>query len=174
MPSAETISGFCEAARINKPKPGAVEELPDRHCDDDPGGDKKQPICRKRLAGQEDNTCKGLWRFDLQGLWPPGEAHDFTQHQRQAERHHQEGAGFAPVEAPQDDKLEQHSDDAHRQRRQQQSRPETTRRARDRIADECAEHIEGAVRKIDDAHDPEDQGQADAEEEQQRCLRQRV
>ena len=30
------------------------------------------------------------------------------------------------------------------------------------------------MRKIDDAHDPENQGQADAEEEQQRCLRQRV
>jgi hypothetical protein len=30
------------------------------------------------------------------------------------------------------------------------------------------------MRKIDDPHDPEDQRKADAEKEQQRCLRQRV
>ena len=42
------------------------------------------------------------------------------------------------------------------------------------IADIRAQHEECAVREVDDAHDAEDQRQADAEEEQQRGLRQRV
>ena len=46
---------------------------------------------------------------------------------------------------------------------------------RDRgVADERAQHEERAMREVDDAHDAEDQRQADAEEEQQRGLRQRV
>ena len=43
-----------------------------------------------------------------------------------------------------------------------------------RIADIGAQHEERAMREVDDAHDAEDQRESDAEEEQQRCLRQRV
>ena len=50
---------------------------------------------------------------DLQGLRPPREPDDFPQHQREAERHHQKGAGVAPVEAPQKKELEQHADQTH-------------------------------------------------------------
>jgi hypothetical protein len=47
---------------------------------------------------------------------------------------------------------------------------EAATKPHNRIADESAEHIEGAVREIDDAHDAEDQGQPDPEKEQQRRL----
>ena len=58
--------------------------------------------------------------------------------------------------------------------RAHQGKPVVARPAAERVADEGAQHVERAVGEIHDPHQAEDQRQADAEEEQQGRLRQRV
>ena len=110
----------------------------------------------------------------LQRVGSPDQPTASRDDQREAERHHQEGVRVAPVKTAQDDELERPADQPDDERGDGQRDPEAARPAHQRVADERAQHVERAMREIDDAHDAEDEGQADAEEEQQRGLRQRI
>ena len=79
-----------------------------------------------------------------------------------------------PVQMAQDAQLERGAEAADQQGRRDQRGPETAGDMDGGIADIGAQHEERTMREVHDAHDAEDQRQADAEEEQQRRLGQRV
>ena len=176
MPSACTISAFWLVARISRPRRVRSRncQIADRH--DDAGAGEEQTIDRERLVEQEDDAGECGGRLHLQRLGRPRSRRiDLAQHQRQPEGDHQEGAVVAPVQP------------AQRCRAQTPRRParpaigaaisaspEAAGDARRRVADERAQHVERAMREVDDAHDAEDQRQPNAEKEQQRGLRQCV
>ena len=81
---------------------------------------------------------------------------------------------IASVEPAQDAEFECRTEAADQQRCGDQRHPEFAGDLHGRIADIGAQHEERAVREVDDAHDAEDQREADAEEEQQCRLRQRI
>src|SRR3989338_195660 len=66
--------------------------------------------------------------------------------------------------------IPERADQPDGQRRQEQRHPEAAGRRDQREASVHAEHVEGAVRKVDDVEHPEDQGEPDGEQEQQHAV----
>ena len=155
-------------------EPRALEELPDRHGDDDAGGDEEEAIERERLVEQEDDAGQQRRGRHLQGVRTPDQPDGLADHEGQAEGHHQEGVGVAAIEPAQDREFERRAEQPDQHRRHGEGHPEVARPFAERVADEGAQHVERAMREVHDAHQAEDQGEPDAEEEQQRRLRQRV
>ena len=110
----------------------------------------------------------------LQRVGSPGQPDRLADHQGEAEGHHQEGVGVAAVEPAQDRELERRPEEPDEHRRHGQRDPEVARPFVERVADESAQHVQRAMGEVHDAHQAEDQGEPDTEEEQQRRLRQRV
>jgi hypothetical protein len=69
--------------------------------------------------------------------------------------------------------VEQHAEHGHHGRRQDQRHPEVAV-PRDGVAEVSAEHVERAVREVDDAPQPVDEREARAHDEQQRAVDQAV
>jgi hypothetical protein len=88
--------------------------------------------------------------------------------------HHQESMTVSSIEPAKDAKLEGGAHASHQNRRRDEGDPEIAGPVHGGIPDIGAQHEEGAMGKVDDTHDAEDQRQATTEEEQQRGLRQRV
>jgi hypothetical protein len=82
--------------------------------------------------------------------------------------------GIAPVEPAQDREFEGRAEQPDEYWRHGERDPEVAGPCAERIADEGTQHVQRAMREIHDAHQAEDQGEPDAEEEQQGRLRQCV
>src|SRR3972149_2949614 len=74
------------------------------------------------------------------------------------------------VERPQEPPLDERADQPDGQRRQEQRHPEAAGRRDQREARVHAEHVEGAVREVDDVEHAEDQREPDGEQEQQHAV----
>jgi hypothetical protein len=154
---ALTISGFCATARIISPSPvqSRTCQIATTTITRSFRYRQETTVRRKRLADQKDDACQGPW----QSLWIPCEADDFAQRLRQAKRHHQGGAGFVPVEAPQEWQAR-----TERRRAQRPMAPVAalSRNCRSSVrpnSQRTRRAYRACLRKIDDAHDPEDQSQ---------------
>ena len=174
-PSACTISAFCEVARISRPSRVRSSSCQMARATTMPAADQEQAIDRERLVHQEDDAGEQRRRRHLQRVRAPEQPDGLAHDQREAEGHHQEGVCVAPVEAAQDAELERRAEQPDQRAAPAPAPARNCPSYRSqRIADEGAQHVERAMREIDDAHDAEDQRQTDAEEEQQCGLRQRV
>ena len=121
--------GVLRGGADQQPEPRALEELPDRHGDHDAGAGQEQAIDRKRLVEQEDDAGEKRRGGDLQRVGPPDQPDGLADDQGQAEGHHQEGVGIAPVEAAQDAEFERRAERPDDQRRQRQRQPVSCRPA---------------------------------------------
>ena len=94
--------GVLRGGADQQSEPRALEELPDRHRHHDAGGGQEEAVDRERLVEQEDDAGEQRRGRDLQRVGAPGQPHGFADDQGEAEGHHQEGVGVAPVEPAQD------------------------------------------------------------------------
>ena len=175
VPSACTISEFCDTARIRRPA-----RVRSRNCHTairggDAEPDQEQAVERERLVQDDDDAAQDIRDAGAQRLRTPDQPDDLAQHHGEAEGEQQVGAAVAPsVQVAQE-----HYSNA-------MPTPPTTIGARisagdeavgedvRRVADIGAEHEDDAVGEIDDAHDAEDQREAAGDEEQDRRLRERT
>ena len=99
--------------------------------------------------------------LEASGAEPQIIAERLFRHQGQAEGDQQAEDGVGRVEAAQQEALEQHAEQAHQHRRDEDAGAEAG------VLDDLqrqvgAQRVEGAVRQVDDAADAEDQRQAQA------------
>ena len=73
----------------------------------------------------------------------------------------------APIEPSQCDDFDRHADQQGRDQRKQHGGDEITGERDERRREIGADHVERAVRQIDEIHDPEHQRQSGREQEQQ-------
>ena len=73
-------------------------------------------------------------------------------------------SGTAPVERADEEALDQEAERADDERGQDQREPEALREPETRERDVRAQHVERAVREVDDGHQPEDQAEPDGHE----------
>ncbi len=125
----------------------------------------------KRRPRMSTEPCRPGARGPSRSSGPHSHSAASLMHQHQREGGQQlEQLGRA-VDAPQQQHLDQRAEHADRQRRQQQRRPEAQARAQlvdQRVGDVDAQHVERAMREVDDAGDAEDQRQARRHQEQRR------
>ena len=134
--------------------------------------DQQQVVDRDALAQDLDRHGEaGRARTD-QILRTPGEQRHVLDHQDDGEGGEQlEELGRA-VDAAQDEELDHDADQPDRERRQDHRAPEAERRAAQRLDQAVGavepQHVERAVREIDDPRHAEDQRQAGRHQEQRR------
>ena len=158
-----------------EPGAGTLEELPDRDGSGEPEHDQEEPIERERLIENHDDAAQHIRNAGAKRLRTPDNPDQLAQHDCEPEGEQQIGAAVAPtVERAQEDALERHADGADDDRCDDQRDEEASADRGGGVADIGAEHEDDAVRKIDDAHDAEDQGQPAGDEEQDRRLRKRT
>ena len=149
----------------------AIEREPHRDADNDGGREDDQAHHRvlqidrlaRRFDGRDerqfDRADQRVRRLDLIEVAAEGPQHQVRKHDRQPDRHHGL-AQILPLDAAEDEDLhgdaDQRDDDESGEEAQQ---PGAGRNAH-RVADIAAEQIKRAVREIDVAHQPEDQGEA--------------
>ena len=102
---------------------------------------------------------------------PKRHAHDFDEHDRQAEGQQQRIIDAAPVERPHQEALSEHSDRAHAERHQHQAHPEVSGLREQPHAHVRADHEECAVREIHYRQHAEDQRQPERDQHVHRAER---
>jgi hypothetical protein len=126
-------------------------------------------------AADLDRALQARGARGEQLLRPPDRQHGVLHDQRNAEGRQQLEDLRRGVDPPQHDEFDHHPDRGHRKRRDEEAAKERQRRRRQRgrhsDRDVGAEHVERAVREIDDPRDAEDQRQPCADEEQRRTVR---
>ena len=98
---------------------------------------------------------------------PQIQPHQLVEEQQQPERAEHVVEMVAAVERPDRDHLQRHADQQRRDQRQQRTEHEAAGQRREGRGEIGADHVERAVRQIDQVHDAEDQRQAGRQQEQQ-------
>ena len=131
----------------------------------------------RRLDGgderQFDRANQRVRRLDLVEIAAEGPQHQVGKHDRQPDRHH----GLAQIlslDAAKDEDLHGDADQRDDDEGGDEAQHPGSGRDADRIADIAAEQIKRAVREIDVAHQPEDQGEAARHQEIQAAERDAV
>ena len=150
----------------------ARQQQPHRAQHDRADGDQQQVVGRDAAAQDLDRHGEaGRARTD-QVLGAPGEQRDVLDHQHDGEGREQLEQFGRLVDAAQHQHLDQHADQADRERRQHDRAPEAEGRAAQRLDQAVgaveAQHVERAVREVDDPRHAEDQRQAGRHQEQRR------
>ena len=174
MPTTRAMSGSSTPARIIAPKPRAIEQKPERDRDHNRDQDHDQAVDREyeaKAANGPDQSGRSRNRNRIAGKRHQARVGD---HERDAERHQhlrQRIAGEAPQQQP----LDQAAECRNQERADDCGQPEIELVPDDQARpDVGAQHEQGAVRQIRNAHQPEDQGEAGREQEQQAAQRDAV
>ncbi len=124
-----------------------------------------QPIERVVDSRQNLNRAEHLRRErQRQAGRPPDQPHQFVEEQQQAEGAEHLVKVIASVERPDRNHLKRHSGHQRREQRQSDAGQETVGERCKCCGEVRAEHVERAVRQIDQIHDAKDQGQAGCEQ----------
>jgi hypothetical protein len=139
--------------------------------------DEQEVVARKTAAEDLDRAAQAGRARAEQVLRSPQPQHRVVDHQHQREGREQLEQLRRLVDAAKENDLDQRADHGDHQRRSDDAAPEAEPAADLRgeaVGEIDAQHVERAVRDIDDARDAEDQRQAGRDEEQPRCRRQPV
>ena len=156
----------------------ARQQQPHGQQHDRADGDQQQVVGGNAAAQDLDRHGEaGRARAD-QVLGAPGEERDVLDHQHDGEGGEKLEQLGRPVDAAQHQHFDQHADQADGERGQHDRGPEAQGRAAERLDQAVgaveAQHVERAVREIDDPRHAEDQRQAGRHQEQGRRGRQPV
>ena len=153
----------------------ALQELPDGKGGREPGRDQKQPIEGKRLLHNNDDAAQKIGYAGGARLGAPDHPDDLAQDDSKPEGEQQVSPAVAPaIQMAQEDALERHPQAADDDGRKKERQKKAAGHRDYAEADIRTEHEDGAVRKIDDAHDAKDQGEPAGDEKQDRRLRERA
>ena len=150
---------------------GALEQQPENAEHDRAERDQEQIIARDVLAEEIDRAPETRRATAEQIARAPDHDHEILDHQREAERRKQLEQFGCVVNPPQQRHFDQHADCRDDQRRGDNAAPEAERAGKifgQREGDIGAEHIKGAVGKIDDPRHAKDDRQARSDQEQRR------
>ncbi len=117
----------------------------------------------------EGGTAQHLGWRKVHRSTAPDELHHLEQDVGKSEGHQQLGHMAELVHLAQCEALDHRTHDTHQHRGDDQRRPEADP-AGQRVAHVGAHHVETGVRKIEDAHHAEDEGQPRAQHEQQQTV----
>ncbi len=135
-----------------------------------PSAISKQIVGRERLAEEIDRALEARRARPEQIVRPPDQQHEILDDQRDAEGREQLEQFRRVIDAAQQQHFDQRADRGDdRARRATIAAPEAEGAAEpvgQRVADIGAEHVEGAMREIDDAGDAENDRQAGGDQKQ--------
>ena len=175
-PSAPTISRSCVAARTSRPQRRARQQQPERAQHQRADDDREQVVGREQLAEDRDRAGHPRRLRAEQVFRAPGPERGVLDHQHQREGREQLVQLGRGIEAAQHQHLDHRAEQRDRERGEQHRAPEAERPGREPAGERDRrvepEHVERAVREVDDARDAEDQRQAAADQEQRRRRRQ--
>ena len=149
----------------------ALEQQPEPAEHDRTEPDQEQVVARDILAEEIDRALEAGRAAAEQIVGPPDQHHDILNHQRQAEGREQLEQFRRMIDPPQQHHLDQHADDGHDQRRDDDAAPEAERAGEtlgQRERDIGAEHVERAMGEIHDPRHAEDDRQPRRDQEQRR------
>ena len=149
----------------------ALEQQPEPAEHDRAEPDQEQIVARDILAEEIDRALEAGRAAAEQIVGSPDQHHDILDHQGQAEGREQLEQFRRMIDPPQQHHLDQHADNRHHQRRNDDAAPEAERAGEalgQRERDIGAEHVERAMGKIHDPRHAEDDRQPRRDQEQRR------
>ena len=150
----------------------ALEQQPENAEHDRAEHDQEQIVARDVLAEEIDRALEAGRAAADEIVWAPDQHDEILDHQGQAEGREQLEQLGRVIDAAQQHHLDQHADQRHGKRGDDDAAPEAERARkplRQREGDVGAEHVEGAMREIHDPRHAEDDRQARRHQEQRRC-----
>ena len=178
-----------EPIRVHAERPehfSVLDAGADEHADARPavdhrhrGGERdaerhhEQAIDRIDTADQRDRPVEPGGRRERAHFASPNLSDDVDDHERDTDRQ-EDLVEVPPAEAPQEQRLEHEAEHAERKRRREHREPERTSGLDDGERDVRPEHVERAVREVDDIHHPEHEREARGENEKQGAERETV
>ena len=157
-------------ANQNAP-PRALEQKPQQSKHDRTEHDQEQVIGRNILAEKINRALEPRRAATQQIARAPDQDHEILDHQGQAKGRQQLKQLRRMIDPPQQHHLDQHADRRDDQRRGNDAAPKADRAGKSlgqRERDVGAEHVEGAMREIDDPRHAKDDRQA-RRDQKQRC-----
>ena len=149
----------------------ALEQQPEHAEHDRTERDQEQIVARDVLAEEIDRALEAGRAAAEQIVRSPDQHDDILDHQGQAEGCQQLEQFRRMVDPPQQHHLDQHADDGHDQRRDDDAAPEAERAGEalgQRERDIGAEHVERAMGEIHDPRHAEDDRQPRRDQKQRR------
>ena len=149
----------------------ALEQQPQDSEHDRAQRDQEQVVGRNILAEEIDRAAKSRRAAAEQIVRPPDQHHQVLDHQRQAEGRQQLKQFRRMIDPPQQHHLDQHADRRDDQGRNDDAAPESQRAGKplgQRERDVSAEHVERAMREIDDPRHAENDRQPRGDQKQRR------
>ena len=147
----------------------AAEQKPERAEHNGRQRDQQEIVARERSAEQRNGALEARRARTEQLVGPPDNQHQILDHQRDAEGREQLEQLRLVVDATQQRHLDERAERGDGEASHERRRPEADRAARAldaAVGDISAEHIEGAVREIDDARHAENDRQSAGDEKQ--------
>ena len=149
----------------------ALEQQPQQSEHDRTEHNQEQVIGRNILAEKINRALESRRAATQEIARPPDQDDEILDHQGQAERRQQLKQLRRVIDSPQQHHLDQHADHGHDQRRGNDPAPKADRAGKSlgqRERHIGAEHVEGAMREIDDPRHAEDDRQARRHQKQRR------
>jgi len=153
--------------------PGLGDEIPEPEQNERRDRNQRQVILRHRLAHNADDPLQSGCPRPKHVLGAPNEQGHVLNDQDDSECGNELKQFRCPVNRPQYADLDNDADDADGKAGEQDRSPEPNRtwqHLHNRIADKRAEHVEGAMREIDDPSDTENQRQSRRDQKQRRRI----
>ena len=150
----------------------SFQQSPQREQNERPDGEQEKVIGRNHAAEHRQRPAQSRSAGSEQILGAPDEQGRVADDEHDAERGGELQQFRRGVNAFQQQHLDRCADQADQERREEDGAPESERaageRRDERVGDERAQHVKGAVREVDDARDAEDQREARGDQEQRR------
>ncbi len=172
MPSAPAMTRFSVAARTSIPKRVLLDEPREAEQHERPDADEEEIVGRHRAPEHVDRAGEARRARTQQISRTPDRERRVADDQHDAERGRELQELWCGVDALQQQRLDQRAEHRDGERGDEHAAPEAERAASkhldQRPREVRAQHVERAVREVDDAGDAEDQRQAGGDEEQRR------
>ena len=140
----------------------------EREGDEQRHDDDRQAVHRIVDAGQElDGGVEPGRQREIHARRAPDQAHQLVEEQNEPEGTEHVVEMVAAVEPPHGDHLDRHPDQERRHQRESDAAEERVGEAGEGRGEVGAQHVERAVRQVDEVHDAEHQRQSGSEQEQQ-------
>ena len=141
--------------------PRLFQEDPESARDENARGEDEQVVRRQRRSEHEHRAGKRTWRRRRLVDWPEDELHDVVEDEDEREREQQLKGHVRLVDTPQEDHFDHPADRGHQQGSHQERDPEVAaERAEYGVREIRAQHVEGAVSKVQHTQHAEDEREA--------------
>ncbi len=112
--------------------PAPLQKQPEQERDGKTEADQKQAVGREHAGADMHDALQRLRRRQTQHHAAPHRLHQIKEHEGETEGQQDLIHMAAPIKRPQEQKLEQHTEPDHRDRRQNERQPETAGSLKDR------------------------------------------